>query len=103
VDHHRKLHRARQGQEQGYLVPETPEAAPDLSVESLEQIELILQGLSDNYRAVLFLRYVLELSHRDIATVMEISVPAVKMLQMRAIRTAESTITTTSMEAADDE
>lgn len=67
-----------------------------LAIESIERLEEIFLGLSDGHRSVLFLRFVLELSHRDIGIILNCSVPAVKMLQMRAIRAAEAALSATS-------
>jgi RNA polymerase sigma-70 factor (ECF subfamily) len=49
-----------------------------------------LRVLPEQQRAIVYMRYVLELGHREIAEMLDISVPAVKMGQRRALETLAS-------------
>ena len=71
-------------------VPDTPDskaAVGDVGQASnVARLEELLGGLPDNQRAVLYLRFVLDLSQRDVASVLSCSLAAVKMLQARGLR-----------------
>jgi RNA polymerase sigma factor (sigma-70 family) len=53
--------------------------------DELVGMERLLHGLSARQRAVVYLRFVLDLDQRATAVVLSVSVPAVKMAQRRAL------------------
>jgi RNA polymerase sigma-70 factor (ECF subfamily) len=72
-------------------VPDQPVNDPGLAAledrQAREQrLEQLLAPLTDTQRAVVYLRYVLDLDQHSTAKVLQISVPAVKMAQARALR-----------------
>jgi RNA polymerase sigma factor (sigma-70 family) len=58
------------------------------SEESVELVRRILEGLSDNYRRVLELRFLHGYSLKEVAVEMRSTVGAVKVMQLRALRAA---------------
>jgi len=74
---------------------ETPDVADEnadvegalLRSDELAGLEKLLAPLPEVQRSVIYLRFVLDLRQQDVAQVLGISTPAVKMLQMRASRT----------------
>ena len=62
-------------------------AAPG-SPESADRTQRILDGLSDNYRRVLELRFLHGYSLKEVAAEMKSTVGAVKVMQLRALRAA---------------
>lgn len=71
-----------------------PEAAVDepdaqVQLEAEDDLHELLGGLAERQRTLLYLRFVLDLPQREVAHVMGMSTPAVKMLQSRALRALE--------------
>jgi RNA polymerase sigma-70 factor (ECF subfamily) len=58
------------------------------SEESAERARRVLEGLSDNYRRVLELRFLHGYSLKEVASEMRSTVGAVKVMQLRALRAA---------------
>lgn len=58
------------------------------SEESAERARRVLEGLSDNYRRVLELRFLHGYSLKEVAAEMRSTVGAVKVMQLRALRAA---------------
>lgn len=73
-------------------------AAPDAPVDELDaqrrleaedELNDLLEGLPQRQRTLLYLRYVLDLSQREVAGIMGMSTPATKMLQSRSLKALE--------------
>jgi RNA polymerase sigma-70 factor (ECF subfamily) len=62
---------------------------PSLQLEAEQQLQRILGDMPERQRTVLYLRFVLDMPQRDVAGVLGISTPAMKMLQMRSLRALE--------------
>lgn len=58
-------------------------------LEAEQQLGELLDGIPERQRSVLYLRFVLDMSQREVARVLGVSTPAMKMLQARAIRSLE--------------
>ena len=61
-------------------------ATAEARADSTERIESLLGELAPDQRAVLYLRFVLDLDQRDVATVLKMSIASVKMAQLRGSR-----------------
>ncbi len=70
-----------------------------LTIESGERLEELLEGLPDSQRAVVYMRFVLDLPQHEIAEVLDSSIPAIKMLQQRALRAIASRLENESLDA----
>jgi RNA polymerase sigma factor (sigma-70 family) len=66
--------------------------APEASASAQAWLEQTLAALPAHYRQVLELRFLRELSLREVAREMDRSVGAVKLLQLRALRAAAATM-----------
>ncbi len=66
------------------LVPAPDQAS--LQNELRQRVQLALAQLDETYREVLLLRYLEDLSMKEIGAVLEISEPAAKMRHLRAVR-----------------
>lgn len=73
-------------------------AAPDSPADELDaqrrleaedELDDLLEGLPQRQRTLLYLRYVLDLSQREVAGIMGMSTPATKMLQSRSLKALE--------------
>ncbi len=53
------------------------------------QLVELLDGVPERQRSLLYLRYVLDYPQKDVARILGVSTPAVKMLQARALRSLE--------------
>lgn len=67
------------------------EAAAD-RVEAEHELARLLEGMPERHRSVLYLRFVLDMPQRDVAHVLGVSTPAMKMLQARAVRSLEKRV-----------
>jgi RNA polymerase sigma-70 factor (ECF subfamily) len=65
------------------------EAAPGAQLEAEQELGRLLDGLPERQRSVLYLRYVLDLPQHDVARIMGVSTPAMKMIQARATKALE--------------
>jgi RNA polymerase sigma-70 factor, ECF subfamily len=86
ADHHRK--RARRKQEQISESLSDQEPLPEENLEQEQELHLIrsaLQHLSSEEQTVLLLRFVEQMSHKQVADVIGKSVPAVRTMQHRAL------------------
>lgn len=83
--------RRRRGRSREDSVEQPPEPADEDVADVVERrdserrLHRHLAALPAQQRSVIFLRYVLDMSHRDIAAVLDTSVGAVKMLQRRGL------------------
>jgi RNA polymerase sigma-70 factor (ECF subfamily) len=97
IAHHRLLDlrrsRSRRPAEVGALAggaePEAVDAIPGQQLEAEQELGALLDGLPERQRSCLYLRYVLDLPQRDVARILGVSTPAMKMLQTRATRALE--------------
>lgn len=58
-------------------------------LEAEQELVRLLDGIPERHRQVLYLRYVLDMPQRDVARVLGVSTPAMKMLQTRATRSLQ--------------
>lgn len=81
---------ARLGLSEGELREDLAMALPAdaPSEEGVEAVQRVLSQLSDNYRRVLELRFLHGYSLKEVATEMNSTVGAVKVMQLRALRAA---------------
>lgn len=61
-------------------------------LEAEQQLLRLLDGIPERQRSALYMRFVLDMSQRDVAGALGISTPAMKMLQARATRSLEQRI-----------
>jgi RNA polymerase sigma-70 factor (ECF subfamily) len=54
-----------------------------------EELSRMLEGIPERQRSVLYLRFVLDLPQKEVARVLGVSTPAMKMLQARAVKSLE--------------
>jgi RNA polymerase sigma-70 factor (ECF subfamily) len=100
IAHHRllDLRRARGrrpvevGTEPAGVEPEARDALPGEQMEAEQELGALLDGLPERQRSCLYLRYVLDLPQRDVARILGVSTPAMKMLQARATRALEQRV-----------
>ncbi len=95
IAHHRLLDARRSMARRPVEVgPDAGEARADTSTSAIPDAQLLaeqdlselLEGLPERQRSLLYLRFVLDLPQAEVARVMGMSTPAVKMLQGRAVR-----------------
>lgn len=72
-------------------------------IEAEEELLRILEGIPDRQRTVLYMRFVLDMPQREVARVLGISTPAMKMLQSRATRSLQKRIEQLHAEGGDVE
>lgn len=65
------------------------QAVPDAQLLAEEELAELLDGMPERQRSLLYLRFVLDLPQAEVAKVMGMSTPAVKMLQGRSLRALE--------------
>ena len=58
-------------------------------LEAEQQLLRMLDGIPERQRSVLYMRFVLDMSQREVAKALGISTPAMKMLQSRATRSLQ--------------
>lgn len=102
IAHHRLLDArrsiSRRPVELGAALDEHAIVAPsdqptlDAAILAEEELGELLDGLPERQRSLLYLRYVLDLPQAEVASVLGMSTPAVKMLQGRALRALERRI-----------
>lgn len=78
------------------------EAPASRQVEAEEQLARLLDGIPERQRAVLYLRFVLDMPQRDVARALGISTAAMKMLQGRALRALEQRVRQLAAQDGDD-
>src|SRR5579859_1933370 len=74
--------------EAGWEGPAEEESATTINTRPLEHVQRILQALQENYREVLYNRFLLNLSIKDTALRMGLTKANVKVLQFRALKRA---------------
>jgi RNA polymerase sigma-70 factor (ECF subfamily) len=65
------------------------EASATSRLEAEQQLLRMLDGIPERQRSVLYMRFVLDMSQREVASALGISTPAIKMLQSRATRSLQ--------------
>jgi RNA polymerase sigma factor (sigma-70 family) len=99
IAHHRLLDARRTisrrpvelgGEPEDAIVDE--QAIPDAQLLAEEELSALLEGLPERQRSLLYLRFVLDMPQAEVAGVMGMSTPAVKMLQGRALRALEKRV-----------
>lgn len=63
--------------------------AASAQIEAEEDLRRLLEGMPERHQSVLYLRFVLDMPQREVARVLGISTPAMKMLQGRAVRSLQ--------------
>ncbi|MCW2927189.1 MAG: polymerase, sigma-24 subunit, subfamily [Thermoleophilia bacterium] len=106
IAHHRLLDARRAAtrrpvevaEEAGYTAASSePEAVEQVGAE--QDLHRLLDGMPERQRTVLYLRYVQDMSQREVATLLGVSTPAMKMLQARALRALDRRVR--ELDAAD--
>ncbi len=67
-------------------------AVPDAQLLAEQELSELLGGLPERQRSLLYLRFVLDMPQAEVAKVMGMSTPAVKMLQGRSLRALEKRV-----------
>ena len=67
-------------------------AVPDAQLLAEQELSELLEGMPERQRSLLYLRFVLDLPQAEVAKVMGMSTPAVKMLQGRSLRALEKRV-----------
>lgn len=95
IDHYRWVNNpSREGYLEGERVLDTHNNPEDVTAENIERAELrkVLDQLRDDYRDVLILRFLSELTPLETAKVMDRSVGAIRILQHRALTVVRNLI-----------
>lgn len=71
-------------------------------LEAEQELARLLEGIPERQRSVLYLRFVLDMPQREVAQVMGVSTPALKMLQTRAVRSLERRMAELADASSDD-
>ena len=72
--------------EQAGLATASDDTDVGAQLESEHELRRLLDGIPERQRSVLYLRFVQDLPQREVARILGVSTPAMKMLQARAIR-----------------
>lgn len=97
IAHHRLLDARRsisrrpveQGGEAAEETMVDEQALPDAQLLAEQDLSELLEGLPERQRSLLYLRFVLDMPQAEVARVLGMSTPAVKMLQGRSLRALE--------------
>lgn len=99
IAHHRLLDARRSisrrpvelGSEPGDTIVDAT-ALPEAQLLAEQELSELLEGLPERQRSLLYLRFVLDMPQAEVADVMGMSTPAVKMLQGRSLRALEKRV-----------
>lgn len=99
IAHHRLLDSRRttsrrpvEVSEQAGLATPAPGAAIDAQLAAEQELHRLLEGMPERQRSVLYLRFVQDLSQGEVARILGVSTPAMKMLQARALKSLDRRI-----------